>query len=81
MADKPTPAPAPDPAPEPAKAPARVRLATLDRLTVFTVPRFDGDTDLVITDDGVSLPSKDAEHLQDLAAEYGVRLVATPEKD
>jgi hypothetical protein len=80
MADT-SPAEQPDITSKPAKAPTRVRLATQDHLTVFVAPRFDGDNDLHVTVDGVSLPVKDAEHVQDLAAEYGVHLVVTPEKD
>jgi hypothetical protein len=81
MADKPTPAPAPDNAPEPAKAPTRVRLSTEDHLSRFVVPHFDGDNDLTVDHDGVPLPAKDADHLQGLAADYGIRLIITPEKD
>lgn len=79
MADT-TPAAQPDP-PKPAKAPGRVRVATGDVLTVFVVPRFEGDVDLVVDSGGVSLPAKEADQVVELAAGYGIPLSVTPEKD
>lgn len=79
MADT-TPAAQPDP-PKPAKTPGRVRVATGDVLTRFVVPHFDGDTDLVVDSDGVALPAKEADQVVELAADYGIRLQLTPEKD
>lgn len=79
MADT-SPADQPEPA-KPAKAPTRARIATTDHLSRFVAPLFDGDEDLVIDHGGVSLPVKDAAHLEQLAADYGVVLIVTPEKD
>lgn len=67
--------------PKPAKAPTRARIATGDHLSRFVAPGYDGFADLVIDHEGVSVPVKDAAHLEQLAADYGVVLIVTPEKD